>query len=252
MNQMAKKSDPFAKSAILPQGAAIIIDNMLSRLPASCLLCEGDASTPPLCEGCQNDLPQLPEARCPHCALPTPFGESCGSCLQQPPHFDAVISRFIYAFPADILIQALKYHARLALAPWFSRQLLLQPMQTAAIDCVIPLPLHPARLAERGFNQSAELGRHLAHALQCPLELDALIRNRPTPPQAQQPLKERHANVRGAFSCQRDLSGQHILLVDDVLTTGATANECARTLKLHGAARVTLAVVARALPHSLP
>ncbi len=114
---------------------------------------------------------------------------------------------------------------------------------------LIPLPLHPDRLRERGFNQSAEIARMIGNYLDLAVDRSSVIRNRATPPQAAQPLKERHKNVRGAFECTADFSGRHILLIDDVMTTGATVNECARVLKLHGAADVTVLVAARALKH---
>jgi predicted amidophosphoribosyltransferase len=107
--------------------------------------------------------------------------------------------------------------------------------------------LHPDRLRERGFNQSAEIARAVSRQTGIPLALASLVRTRPTPPQAALPLKERAGNVRGAFECGADLAGRRVLLVDDVMTSGATLRECARVLKLHGAATITVAVVARAL-----
>lgn len=114
----------------------------------------------------------------------------------------------------------------------------------------MPLPLHAQRLAERGFNQAVEIATHLEKRLKIPVDRYSLQRTRATPAQAELPLKERHRNVRGAFECRSDFSGRHLLLLDDVMTSGATASECARVLKLHGAASVTVAVAARALKHS--
>ena len=115
------------------------------------------------------------------------------------------------------------------------------------VDLIIPLPLHGERLRERGFNQALELARPIARHLRCPIATTVCQRIRHTAAQADLPWKERAKNMRGAFHCSDDLSGQRILLVDDVMTTGATLDECARTLKLHGATSVTLAVVARTL-----
>ena len=111
----------------------------------------------------------------------------------------------------------------------------------------MPLPLHPLRLRERGFNQAAELAKVVAAMQGQAVDLACLIRSRATPPQADLPHKERAANVRGAFECRANLNGRHLLLIDDVMTSGATLNEAARTLKLHGAAQVSVAVVARAV-----
>lgn len=223
------------------------LGRLLTRcLPATCLLCGADAGNSPLCVKCAADLPGLPPARCPHCAEATTHGERCGRCLKEPPHFDATHAAFAYRFPIDRLIHALKYGHQLALAGWFGERL-AEAVRKPAADCLVPLPLHPRRLQERGFNQSGEIAKRLACRLALPLGLDLLVRRRATPPQASLPLKERPGNVRSAFECPADLSGRHILLVDDVMTTGATLNEAARTLKLHGAARVDVAVVARAM-----
>jgi len=145
---------------------------------------------------------------------------------------------------------ALKYGHQLAIAPWLGKTLANHPsLQNIGIDQIISMPLHPDRIKERGFNQSIEIARPLCHALQRRLLLDCLKRTRATQPQAELNLKERHSNVRGAFECTSDLTGQSILLLDDVMTTGATLNECARVLKLHGARHVMVAVAARALHH---
>lgn len=217
-------------------------------LPGSCLLCEADSQDALLCPACSADLPLLPEHRCPQCALPTAYGERCGACLKSPPHFNATLARFLYEFPVDRIIHALKYGHQLVVADWAAAH--LATLCTGReISLIMPLPLHPARLRDRGFNQSAEIARLIGNRLNFPVDRSSLQRCRNTAPQAALPLKERNGNVRGAFECERDLSGQHILLVDDVLTTGATANECARILHLHGAREVTVAVLARAVRH---
>ena len=112
---------------------------------------------------------------------------------------------------------------------------------------ILAVPLSPARLAERGFNQALEIARPLAHALGVPIELHRIHRRRDTAPQASLPWKERKQNIRHAFECELDLTGKAVLVVDDVMTTGATLDELAATLKAHGAARVENCVVARAL-----
>ena len=222
----------------------------LSRafLGSACLLCGSHTRDNIVCPSCAADLPTLPTLACPQCALPTSYGERCGRCLHTPPYFDACVALYPYAFPADRLVQALKYGHQLALAPWFGQQL-AAALAGHFYDLAIPLPLHPSRLRERGFNQSGEILRALARALGIPTDYRHCTRRRATAIQAELPHKARAKNVRNAFECDTDYTGKSILLVDDVLTTGETLSECARTLKLHGARQVTVAVVARALRH---
>lgn len=214
-------------------------------LPQDCLLC-GCNSPTLICIDCHRELPTLPQNRCPRCALPSSQGEVCGQCLRDPPSFDATRAAFRYDFPIDKLIQSFKYGQRLALAPFFGR-LLAKIAHGLSIDLVLPLPLHTDRLKARGFNQALELARPVAQSLGSSLAPRLCTRIRDTAPQAELPWKARRQNVRHAFHCAANLGGSHVLLVDDVMTTGASLNECARTLKLHGAARVTLLVLARAL-----
>lgn len=236
--------------SILPYPVRQSLDQRLLRLVpcGSCLLCGADSNSDLLCAACQDDLPGMPTFRCPQCAMPTTHGERCGACLVQMPHFSACHALYPYEFPADRLVQLLKYGHQLALAPWFAKQLAPLLLSRQA-DLIIPLPLHPHRLRERGFNQAGEISRALGNCLKLPVDRSSLARSRATPPQAALAHKDRQANVKGAFECRSDLSGKSILLIDDVLTTGATANECARVLKLHGAQRVEVAVVARAYRH---
>jgi ComF family protein len=217
-------------------------------LPPRCLLCGAPAATDDatLCAACQGDLPALPALHCPNCLRETTGGEHCGACLAHPPHFERAFALYRYDFPLNRLVLDLKYHARFALARCWGTQL-AKASADFATDCVLPLPLHPERLRERGYNQALEIARHCARARHLPLDMTSLSKCRATPPQSSLSLKARQRNLKGAFAACRDFSGQRILLVDDVLTTGATANEAARTLKLHHAASVAIAVVARAL-----
>lgn len=213
-------------------------------IPGNCLLCGAKCDTGVLCSACQADLPLAPAIRCPLCGEATTHGERCGACLREPPHFAAVHAPFRYEFPVDRLIHALKYGHQLPLAAWFGAQL---AATVAAIDFdeIVPLPLHPERLRERGFNQSLEIARALGKCLHLPVDRSSLVRTRQTPPQAGLDRKERRRNVRGAFACNGSLSDRRLLLVDDVLTSGASADECARQLLAAGAASVHVAVVAR-------
>ena len=217
-------------------------------LPQDCFLCGAASGDELLCAACGSDLPPLPALCCPVCALPTPQGETCGACLKSPPHFDATLSCFSYAFPVDRLIQALKYQHRLVVAGYLAdallRALRIPPVPA---DLLLALPLSAQRLRERGFNQALEIARPLARRLGLPLPIDGYRRVVDTAPQASLPWQERHKNMQGAFECELDLSGKTVIVIDDVMTTGATLNEFARTLKTHGAAKVSNWVVARAL-----
>lgn len=235
--------------SILPQALRVTLGALAGHiLPGSCLLCAADSASSLLCPACTADLPRQATTVCPQCAIETPLGERCGTCLKSPPAFTRTIAPLRYEFPVDRLIQALKYSHRLPLANWFGN-CLSEQITADEHDLLLPLPLHPSRLRERGFNQSVEIARAIHRRLGIPMNVDCLSRVRATPPQAALPLKERAKNVRGAFECTTDLSGKRILLVDDVMTTGSTLRECARILELHGAAQITLAVAARAQRH---
>jgi ComF family protein len=212
-----------------------------------CLLCGTRAEGDGLCPGCRDSLPWLTSARCPTCASPVPLPVTCGRCLAHPPVVDGVEAALAYAFPADSLVQALKYRHHLAIAHCLGRSLARAVQKTPRPDLVLAIPLGPQRLAERGFNQSLEIARVAASALRVPLAPEGCRRVRDTPPQASLAFGERARNVRRAFVCDLELTGKCVALVDDVLTTGASLNECARALKRTGAARVLGWVVARTL-----
>lgn len=229
---------------------ARLTEGTLGRLlPSSCLLCGADAGALPVCAACAADLPRLPHPHCPQCAEPTTLGERCGACLQHPPDFATTRAAYAYAFPLDRLLHALKYHAQLPLAAWAAGEIARLDLPDD-IDLIIPSPLHPRRLAERGYNQAAEIARRLGQERALRVDVDHLIRHRHTSAQFDLPLAERQRNVAGAFACQGDLAGAHVLLLDDVMTTGSTARECARVLRLSGARQVTLAILARTLKNA--
>ena len=206
----------------------------------SCYLCRG-AADDLLCAPCDADLPRLSGTRCPRCALDSPRGVLCGRCLGDAPHYDATVAALAYEFPADALVHALKFRGELALAGFLGSEI-ARRISAIEIDSVVPVPLSAARLRTRGYNHAAEIARHL---LPGKLDLALCERSRDTPPQMDLPFAERRRNVRGAFRCTRALMGASIAVVDDVMTTGATLNELARTLKDAGAARVVNLVVAR-------
>lgn len=217
-------------------------------LPRACLLC-GDHSSNPLCDGCSADLPRLTGPLCPVCATPlAASAPACGACLKSPPAFDATLATLRYSYPIDRLIRNLKFGSRLASADFFARCMLaaIQPARPEG-TLIMPVPLSRPHLRERGFNQALEIARPLARALALPLDAGSLVRPKETLPQSRLPWRARKGNVRNAFECRRDLTGETIIVVDDVMTSGATLDAVARTLKDHGAARVINWVATRAV-----
>lgn len=212
-------------------------------MPNECFVCGQGAGSALVCGACREGLPRLATV-CPVCAIPSGDDLICGSCQRVAPAFDATAAALPYVFPVDRLVQALKYGRRLALTRFLAD--LLEPFAPPhGPALVVPMPLHPSRLRERGFNQAAEIARPLARAWGLPFEAAAVERVRDTAPQASLPWLERRRNMRGAFRCNGTFEGRTVVVVDDVMTTGATLDELARTLKSHGAARVVNRVVAR-------
>lgn len=201
------------------------------------------------CGACDAALPYFDDPHCPVCALPTPTGEVCGHCLQEPPLFANTTAAFRYSFPLDKLVQAMKYGEQLALANALADKLSLRIKKSDLPDCIIPMPLHPAKLRKRGFNQSVLVAASVARKLGIELQMNACERVRDTPPQSSLPWKERRKNVRDAFRCNVDLSGKRVALIDDVLTTGASLNALAEAVQKGGASDIRAWVVARTLPH---
>lgn len=220
-------------------------------LKPSCTLCASYNAGPiGLCESCLQDLPWHSALQCPQCSLISD-GRTCGNCLAASPNFDTTTALFTYDFPLDRLLQQYKYREGLQLANTFA-SLLYEKISTLPradqIDVIMPMPMHEKRLQERGFNQALEIARILAKVSKVPLDFKTVQRIKFTPPQASLPLKERTKNIRGAFKCQQDLRGLNIAIVDDVMTTGASLDELAKTLKKAGAAHVACWVIARTLP----
>ena len=219
-------------------------------LPAQpCVLCGSMSHFGLWCEPCDAAMPYLDTNVCPVCALPTTSGEICGHCLQTPPAYQHTQAAFGYQFPVDRLIQAMKYQEQLAVTGIFAEKLLSRVDKTHLPDYLIPMPLHPAKLKQRGFNQALLIARPLADALNIPLLTNACHRLRDTPSQTDLPWSERTKNVKDAFNCETDLTGKHVALIDDVMTTGASLNELARAVQKCGARDIRAWVVARTRSH---
>ncbi|MDQ3185792.1 MAG: ComF family protein [Pseudomonadota bacterium] len=216
-----------------------------------CLLC-GAASEHDLCTPCRHSLPHLPLHCCVVCALPVAESRICGACLANPPAFDRTVAALSYTFPVDALVHSLKYQANLPMALVLADLLIARIDGMALPDFVVPMPLHPRKLRERGFNQALEIARNGSKKTGTALLPSICQRIKDTPSQIGLPWKERAKNIRDAFMCEMDLTGKHIGIMDDVMTTGATLNELAKVLRKRGATRVSGWVVARTLPRALP
>jgi ComF family protein len=234
------------------------IRRLPTALPSSCALC-GFSSHQALCDDCEQRFFHQVPLRCHQCASPLSRAgapaQRCGACLGDPPAFDATIVAVDYAAPVDHLVLALKFGNRLALAPLFARMLrdaILREPAFPIPTLLTAVPLGGKRLTERGFNQALEIAKPLARAIAIPLVPQLLERTRDTLMQSMLHPAERHRNMRHAFALPANagalVRGQHIGVVDDVMTTGVTLNEIAATLKRHGAVRVTNLVFARTPP----
>jgi ComF family protein len=212
-----------------------------------------------LCRACAADLaPNRPA--CARCALPLAMPAArCGECLEHEPLFDAAFAPYLYGHPFDMLLTKLKFGHSLAagrvLAELWNTALhtaLADATLGALPDAIVPVPLHGARLRERGYNQALELAKPIAREFGITLAPDLLRRTRATAAQSDLDAATRRKNLRGAFAVETQRSATpiptHVVLLDDVMTTGTTLRECARTLKRAGIARVDVWALARA-PH---
>lgn len=214
----------------------------------SCEVCR-EASADRLCARCLDRFAPL-QPRCPRCAITVAAGlDLCGACRADPPAFARTVCVADYGFPWDGLVAAFKYRGGSDLAGVLARCLAARADPAELPDVVAPIPLSDARLAERGYDQAWELARRVAALWQRPAQARLLVRRFDLGRQAQSGRRERLANLRGAFAAAEGAAsmarGRHVALVDDVLTTGATAQAAARVLLDLGAACVSLWVVAR-------
>ncbi len=221
-------------------------------LPGQCLLCAAPTRRlAGLCADCTAALPRQQPA-CPSCAARLPSSASddlpCGECQHHPPVFSETLALFTYAAPVDHLIQRIKYGGDLALARELGELLAsrIRESDVARPDLLLPVPLHRTRLRTRGYNQALELARPLSRRLRIPLDHELATRTRATAPQQDMDRRERARNLRDAFAVRGELSGRHVAIIDDVMTSGATATSLAKALKRAGAERISVWVLARA------
>lgn len=207
-------------------------------LPLQCMLCRAGADYGALCAGCLADVQRLRlAAPCPRCGLPQ-TQSFCGACLRNPPPLERLAVAYEYTAPLDSMVRAYKYRRHWQLAATLARLLPAPP----PAQLILPLPLHPARERWRGFNQV----RELAKKARLPVADGLMRRVVNTVPQVQiTGLQARIENIQGAFEVDEVVRGQSVLLIDDVMTTGATLYEAARTLKAAGAKTVSALLLAR-------
>ncbi|HEU5320209.1 MAG TPA: ComF family protein [Methylomirabilota bacterium] len=243
--------------------AAAALDLLFPALCPVCRRALGAGRRDPLCGGCWQGVERV-AAGCGRCGAPRAAFEpwpgeppiaaaACAGCLAAPPPFDYARAAALYAGPLREALHAFKFGGKRALARPLA-DLIVEagaPAVAAGAAALVPVPLTRARERERGFNQAALLAERLAPALRVPVRARWLARRRPTRPQSELGPAERAANVRGAFAASGAVAGLHAVVVDDILTTGATAAECARALRAAGAARVGVLVVARVVGPAL-
>ncbi len=223
-------------------------------LPPACPLCGGAFSqlaAEPFCPRCMACITPLPQAQCSCCALPfvcssTLSSHLCGRCIQNRPAYAVTYAAALYQGQLRSAISRFKFQQCPNLDRPLAGLLVKCLPEQLDVDLLVPVPLHPARLRERTYNQALLLARELGRARCLPTAHDVLSKCRSTTPQQSLSAAQRRDNLRGAFVLNRDVTGKKILLVDDVMTTGVTVDLCGQVLVAGGAARVDVAVVARA------
>ncbi len=225
-------------------------------LPPRCPICgvtvEGDHR---FCLGCWQKLDFLVEPWCASCGKPFEFaqaaGTKCAACLIEPPDHDGVRAVTAYDDNSAVLAMGLKYGARLGFANLIANHMARFVDDDMTDSLIVPVPLHRQRLWSRGFNQSVLIGKLLATANDIPMRTDILIRRKATPPLRSMSSSQRQKTVNNAFHvpdrAKKAVAGRSIILVDDVYTSGATANACAKALKRSGSERVLVFCWARVL-----
>ncbi len=216
-------------------------------LSSHCLLCGSSTVGPDLCRACLASLPRNAIA-CGHCALPldapAPY---CGHCLQHPVPWQSAWAPFRYGWPLNLLVTRFKFSGNLAAGRVLAQAWQLAGKPRDLPDCLVPVPLHRRRRQQRGYNQALELARPLAREWDIALAPQLLQRCRATPPQSDLDAVARRRNLRHAFMARvPGRPPQHVALVDDVMTTGATLAVCTRALRHAGVERVDVWALARA------
>lgn len=229
----------------------MVLDGLLSLLfPPRCEVC-ARLQEPVVCARCAASFRRIGEPFCLQCGLPfDPRARApahCAECREDPPQFDVARAAGVYGDALRRAIHLFKYDGVRAIAGPMAELMAETLTPPFPVECLCPVPLHPARERMRGYNQSLLLAEELGPRWGVPVEADLLARIHNTPPQMQLPADERKRNVRGAFTAAGMARGRTIGLIDDVFTTGSTLRECSRVLKRAGAQRVLVVTVARAV-----
>lgn len=227
-----------------------LISKLQQIVPQFCPLCGNRCYYPDLlCAACVADLPQT-VSNCRQCGVAIDAESLCGACQSSPPLFSRTFFAFTYVPPVNNLIQQFKYSNRLDLGRdlgiTMARQ--LESKLAEFPDSLVPVPLHRSKLRQRGYNQALELARWLSRHYGIPVDASSIARHRKTPTQTGLPYKQRRNNIANAFSVKPNVSGKHIALIDDVMTTGSTVNELSRILLKSGVTQVDIWVLARVQP----
>lgn len=223
-----------------------ILEQLFAAGPCLGCGCQSDAHDS-LCACCRRQLRLVPNP-CRHCGQPNPLqAAACPACLLDPPRWQRLVAPLRFAGLTRDYLHQFKYAEALHLVRPLGRRWLdsFAPAEMLP-EVLLPVPLHPSRLRERGFNQADEIARLWARALSLPIERDVLVRERPAPSQSGLSARQRAANVRGVFGCNNAHGYRHVAVVDDVVTTGSTANEITRQLHRAGVEFVEIWALARA------
>lgn len=216
------------------------------RLPAACILCGVyHKNQEAVCNLCASLLSPINFA-CNCCRLPLPDNTFllCGNCIKQPPSFDTVLCNYYFDDIFRYLLHKYKYEKALFLRYFFVKKMLEALPSNYSSQCLVPIPLHPLRLRERGFNQAVELAKLLALSINKPVNLNLCSKNKFTHSQTKLNRKERIQNLKNTFTT-KPTSFEHITLIDDLVTTGATAQAIANEFKKQGVKRVDIWCIAR-------
>ena len=215
-----------------------------AALGQDCALCGAPSDAQLVCAACDAALPRLGPS-CARCAVPLPASGVCGACLQRPNAFDTACAPFEYRFPVDRLVRRFKFDGDLAIGAWLAHRLADRVAGGAMPDLLVAPPLSTAGLRRRGFNQAIEIAKVLSSRLGPRLVPAAIAKVRETGAQHALDARARRANLRGAFACRLRLAGEAVAIVDDVVTTGATADAMACVLRQAGAGSLVVWAVAR-------
>lgn len=221
--------------------------------PSHCYLCDSINNHPEIaiCEACISELPYKNQY-CSRCALPIETDDSpvCGNCISNPPSYDILLSPFEYQFPIDKFITELKFRKKLynaaTLGHLFTQYIKAQAKPLP--DCIIPVPLHPKRLQQRGYNQALEIARSISKNLKIPIDRQLCQRVINTEPQSDLTADERQKNIKNAFKINQQRHYKHVVIFDDVVTTGQTVEVLAALLREHNIKIIQVWSIARVNP----